>query len=123
MSVLFSELLVPGWADGEKIGLSEVTGDIALPCHKVDGEIFFDENPTSVALAKSLCAQCPMVAACLQGALSRAEPCGVWGGELFVEGRVVSAKRSVGRPRRSEVTSVSEVVEVADEQGAVALAS
>ena len=44
-----------------------------------------------------------MKAACLEGALSRQEPCGVWGGELFVEGQIVAAKRTVGRPRITPV--------------------
>src|ERR1019366_7424312 len=99
MAVLFSELLIPGWADGEMIGLSEVTGEISLPCHNSDPELFFDESPARVALAKSLCGTCPMKVACLEAALSRQEPCGVWGGELFVDGQTVIAKRTVGRPR------------------------
>ena len=36
---------------------------------------------------------------CLEGALSRQEPCGVWGGELFEEGVVIAEKRLPGRPR------------------------
>jgi WhiB family redox-sensing transcriptional regulator len=35
----------------------------------------------------------------LEGAISRAEPCGVWGGELFDEGKIITAKRKAGRPR------------------------
>jgi len=103
MAVLFSELLVPGWADGEMIGLSDVTGDISLPCHNSAADLFFDEAPARVAMAKSLCASCPMQAACFAGALSRQEPCGVWGGELFVDGSIVAAKRTVGRPRMTPV--------------------
>ena len=99
MAVLFSELLIPGWADGEMIGLNEVTGEISLPCHGAEAELFFDESPARIAQAKTLCATCPMKAACLEGALSRQEPCGVWGGELFVDGQTVIAKRTVGRPR------------------------
>ena len=30
----------------------------------------------------------------------RREPWGVWGGEVFVEGRVVAVKRGRGRPRK-----------------------
>ena len=99
MAVLFSELLVPGWAEGKMIGISDVTGDISLPCHNADPDLFFDEAADRVAAAKSLCGTCPMQAACLEAALSRSEPCGVWGGELFVEGQTVVAKRTVGRPR------------------------
>ena len=101
MTVLFSELLVPGWADEKMIGLNDVTGEIALPCHSADPELFFAEDQASISAAKAACAKCPMIAACLEGAISRMEPCGVWGGELFVDGRAVAAKRTVGRPRRT----------------------
>jgi len=114
VAVLFSELLVPGWAEGERIGLDAVTGEIALPCHSADPELFFDEAPARVALAKSLCGGCAMRTACLEGAISREEPCGVWGGELFVEGEIVAAKRTVGRPRLN-TTPVTEYAITADE--------
>jgi len=107
VSVLFSELLVPGWAQGgeAKIGLGAVTsttgelGEFSLPCHTADPELFFSEESVQIAIAKSLCQSCPMQRACLDGALSRSEPAGVWGGELFDAGKVISAKRGVGRPR------------------------
>jgi WhiB family redox-sensing transcriptional regulator len=119
MAVLFSELLVPGWAEGSMIGLGDVTGDVSLPCHNAEPELFFDETPSRIALAKSLCGGCPMKSACLEGAMSRKEPCGVWGGELFVEGEVVSAKRSVGRPRLNPVivTELVAPVSVAEVNG------
>ncbi len=150
MTVLFSELLVPGWAQGPtaKIGLGDVTWAYedapvisytdytanstantanqsyqakvaykradnpfapdttqapkisSLPCHSADPELFFSEQPAVIAQAKALCGSCPMKAKCLQGALSRAEPVGVWGGELFDEGQVIQSKRSPGRPAK-----------------------
>ena len=147
MSVLFSELLVPGWAEGPtaKIGLSDVTwafdeapvitykdykrtdnstvgvgtesksGEIkspaikspaiksmkvVIPCHSADPELFFSEEKEAIAQAKTLCGGCPMKAKCLTGALSRAEPAGVWGGELFDDGQVIQAKRMPGRPAK-----------------------
>ena len=142
MSVLFSELLVPGWAEGPtaKIGLGDVTwafdeapvitykdykrtdnstvgvGSISkaneiqspviksmkvvIPCHSADPELFFSEDKEVIAQAKALCGGCPMKAKCLTAALSRAEPCGVWGGELFDEGQVIQAKRMPGRPAK-----------------------
>ena len=106
VSVLFSELLIPGWAeDSDMIGLGEVTGaygsDIAfaLPCHNADPELFFSEKQAEVDIAKSLCGACPVRSQCLDAALSRQEPCGVWGGELFEDGLVIARKRTVGRPR------------------------
>ena len=107
MTVLLSELLVPGWAEGESamIGLDAVTGiygdenAFTLPCHNSDPELFFSEKSEEIAYAKTLCGTCPVKRECLQGALSRKEPCGVWGGELLDEGVVISAKRLPGRPR------------------------
>ena len=137
MSVLFSELLVPGWAEGPtaKIGLGDVTWafdeapvitykdykrtdnstvgvgsigtaneiksmKVVIPCHSADPELFFSEEKEVIAQAKTLCAGCPMKAKCLTGALSRAEPAGVWGGELFDNGQVIQAKRMPGRPAK-----------------------
>ena len=107
MTVLFSELLVPGWAEGDNafIGLDAVTGiygdqrSFNLPCHNANPELFFSEKNEEIAYAKSLCAACPVKKECLEGALSRKEPCGVWGGELFEDGQVILRKRKAGRPR------------------------
>jgi len=46
-----------------------------------------------------------MQARCLEGALSRGEPCGIWGGELFEDGRVIQEKRAPGRPRLVPINS------------------
>jgi WhiB family redox-sensing transcriptional regulator len=74
-----------------------------VPCRSYDPEVFFAETPEDVEYAKALCRGCPLQAACLQGALERREPWGVWGGELFVQGVVVARKRPRGRPRKTEV--------------------
>jgi WhiB family redox-sensing transcriptional regulator len=58
-----------------------------------------------VAEAKSLCGGCPVRAQCLEGALSRQEPAGVWGGELFEEGRIIAKKRKAGRPTLKEIAA------------------
>jgi WhiB family redox-sensing transcriptional regulator len=65
--------------------------------------MYFSEDELAVAEAKSLCGGCPVRAQCLVGALSRKEPAGVWGGELFEDGRVIARKRKAGRPTASEV--------------------
>lgn len=71
-----------------------------VPCLTRDPETWFAESPEVLEHAKSLCAPCPLRAMCLQGALERGEPWGVWGGELFDRGRVIPRKRTVGRPRK-----------------------
>lgn len=100
MSVVLSEFLIPGWADGEGAPASPVNGT-DLPCHFADPELFFADTTNRLEEAKALCLMCPLQSACLAGALSRREPCGVWGGQIFEDGVVVAAKRSPGRPRAS----------------------
>ena len=73
-----------------------------LPCRSNDPELWFAEQSVHIEQAKAMCRQCPLVAACLAGALERAEPWGVWGGEVFVDGAVVARKRGRGRPRKDE---------------------
>jgi WhiB family redox-sensing transcriptional regulator len=68
-------------------------------------DLFFAESPQDVARAKELCRDCPVRAACLADALDRAEPWGVWGGELFLRGVVVPAKRARGRPRKDSLAA------------------
>jgi len=43
--------------------------------------------------------------ACLAGALQRAEPAGVWGGELLLRGVVIADKRPRGRPRKANLAA------------------
>lgn len=76
-------------------------GGAELPCRARDADLWFAERPAEVELARSLCGPCPLRADCLAGALARAEPWGVWGGQLLVRGAVVGTKRGRGRPRRS----------------------
>lgn len=97
MSVLASDLLIPGWAEGIDAPHAPVYGE-ALPCHKVDPEIFFSEFPETIAIAQAVCATCPLQRSCLEGALSRNEPWGVWGGAIVDKGRVIAEKRIAGRP-------------------------
>ena len=70
----------------------------ALPCRDQDPDLGFAESPALLEQAKRLCTECPVRAACLAGALDRAEPWGVWGGEIFDRGVVIARKRPRGRP-------------------------
>jgi len=74
-----------------------------LACGVHGPELFFSELPADIEHAKSLCQECPVRPECLDGALERREPWGVWGGELFVHGVIVARKRPRGRPRKSGV--------------------
>jgi WhiB family transcriptional regulator, redox-sensing transcriptional regulator len=79
--------------------------DEQLPCRTHDAELFFAESPADVEYAKSLCQGCPLRHECLDGALERREPWGVWGGELLVQGAIVPRKRPPGRPRKAEAVA------------------
>ena len=81
------------------------TAGDGIPCRENDAEMWFAESPADVEFAKSLCRTCPAVRACLAGAIDRAEPWGVWGGELFIQGAIVARKRPRGRPRKNPVAA------------------
>ena len=82
-------------------GLGNLPVGRDLPCTE-DPELFFAEAPSDVEAAKALCQGCRIRVACLEGALDRREPWGVWGGELLLRGTVVPRKRPRGRPRKED---------------------
>jgi WhiB family redox-sensing transcriptional regulator len=64
-------------------------------------DLFFSESIPDIIQAKAICARCPVRLPCLEGALARREPWGVWGGQLFVNGRILPKKRPRGRPPKN----------------------
>ncbi|AJF70434.1 MULTISPECIES: WhiB family transcriptional regulator [Streptomyces] len=70
-------------------------------CAGQDPDIFFPEGdlgPTLPQLtkAKQICARCPLIHSCLQGALERGEEHGVWGGLSTAERHELTARRAPG---------------------------
>lgn len=74
-----------------------------LPCRRHPVDLWFADRPADVEQAKQLCRDCPLQPSCLRGALERREPWGVWGGQLFENGRILAYKRPRGRPRKTAV--------------------
>jgi WhiB family redox-sensing transcriptional regulator len=70
-----------------------------LPCSD-NVALWFSEQPADLELAKASCQTCSLRGPCLAGAVERAEPFGVWGGEIFEKGKIVAFKRPRGHPSR-----------------------
>ncbi len=77
--------------------------------------LFFSDDDYELARAKSICSACGLKESCLNDAVERQEPYGVWGGKLVLDGVPVEFKRKRGRPRKHPVP-----VLVVDEVPAVA---
>jgi len=77
--------------------------------------LFFSDEIQDIARAKAICNLCSLIEPCLEGALARREPCGVWGGQLFANGKVLAQKRKRGRPPKNPrpVEPVSELIATA----------
>jgi WhiB family redox-sensing transcriptional regulator len=86
-----------------------------LPCVEAGPDLYFSESPAELEAAKLLCQPCPVKATCLAGAIERAEPWGVWGGEVFNLGRPVPFKRPRGRPRKNAVAPAPVGLPASDE--------
>ncbi|HLN69147.1 MAG TPA: WhiB family transcriptional regulator [Streptosporangiaceae bacterium] len=71
-----------------------------LPCQREDSRLWFSDLPADLDRARAHCQPCPLREPCLEGAIERGEPCGVWGGEIFAKGAIIAQKRPRGRPRR-----------------------
>jgi len=68
---------------------------LGVPTH-----VFFSDDLGDIAQAKRICADCPVLESCLEGAMNRREPWGVWGGQLFRNGHILANKRRRGRPSK-----------------------
>ena len=67
------------------------------PCSQADPELFFPdahESRANVALAKRVCAACPVRQECLEWALDRGEKFGIYGGLTSTQRREVLRQRA-----------------------------
>jgi WhiB family redox-sensing transcriptional regulator len=90
--------------------LAEAIDDISpavranAACNDLQGSltgVFFSEELQDIAAAKAICASCPVILDCLEGAIDRHEPWGVWGGQMFLNGKILATKRRRGRPPKT----------------------
>ena len=71
-------------------------------CVKADRNLFFSHKTKDIAQAMNICANCSVLAQCLETALDHQETDGVWGGQLFRRGKILASKRDRGRPLKNE---------------------
>lgn len=76
------------------------SGRGTVPCATLDSDLWFADDQVGIDRAQALCQRCPLQVDCLEGAIARREPFGVWGGELFHKGQVVAQRQPKGRPRK-----------------------
>jgi WhiB family redox-sensing transcriptional regulator len=82
-----------------------MNADKTPECYKHDPEMMFPDAGRGVLsvgerAAKQVCKVCPIRDQCLQGALDREEPHGVWGGMTEQERRVILSKRARDEQRK-----------------------
>jgi len=90
--------------------LADVVDDISpavradAACNDLQGSltgVFFSEELQDIAAAKEICSTCPVMLECLEGAIDRHEPWGGWGGQMFLNGKILATKRRRGRPPKT----------------------
>ncbi len=67
-------------------------------CAGLEPDQFFPEDDATLALARNVCAGCPLRDICRELGLARGES-GVWGGLLLESGKVLERVPAMGRPR------------------------
>jgi WhiB family transcriptional regulator, redox-sensing transcriptional regulator len=70
--------------------------------------LFFSEQLDDIARAKAFCRGCVVREECLDAAVDRREPWGVWGGEIIVNGKILAQKRKRGRPPKVRPPEIME---------------
>ncbi len=89
----------------------DLMDEVLIPACSDAPEQFFSEDPYELEQAKLVCRVCPVREDCLNGALERREPWGVWGGAIFDRGRIIAYKRPSGRPSSQLSTIDSRTVD------------
>jgi WhiB family redox-sensing transcriptional regulator len=74
----------------------DLTWKLAGACRSASTDTFYPASDTDADPAKAICATCRVAEQCLEYALARREPEGIWGGRTFAE------RRSIIRRRREQ---------------------
>jgi WhiB family transcriptional regulator, redox-sensing transcriptional regulator len=74
----------------------DLTWKLAGACRFASTDLFYPASDADAGPAKAVCGTCRVAEQCLEYALGRREPEGIWGGHTFAE------RRSVLRRRREQ---------------------
>jgi WhiB family redox-sensing transcriptional regulator len=84
-------------------------------CAQVDPELWFPEKGGDIgANAKRVCAACPVVAECLEYAVTTFQRYGVWGGKSDAQLVRIRVQRGIANPAASNRVPVDEVYRLSD---------
>jgi len=91
---------LPGLAGTALVGTAAEAVAALGACRDLGPALFSSDDLDDIISAKRLCQGCPVQSDCLSEAVARGERYGIWGGQLFEEGRIILSKRRKGRPPR-----------------------
>jgi WhiB family redox-sensing transcriptional regulator len=83
----------------------DLTWKLAGACRAANTDMFYPASDADSGPAKAVCEACPVQEPCLEYALARREPEGVWGGLTFVERRSLLRRRR--ERERAQLAAVS----------------
>lgn len=70
-------------------------------CAQTDPEVFFPDKGGNAAVAKQVCASCPVSQQCLDYAIANDEPHGIWGGLSDRQRRAEKHRREHQKARKA----------------------
>jgi WhiB family redox-sensing transcriptional regulator len=82
----------------------DLTWKLAGACRFGSTDLFYPASDADAGPAKAVCDTCQVADECLEYALARREPEGIWGGHTFAERRSILRRR---RERERAAVSVS----------------
>jgi WhiB family redox-sensing transcriptional regulator len=81
----------------------DLTWKLAGACRFASTDLFYPASDADAEPAKAVCGTCRVADQCLEYALERREPEGIWGGHTFAERRSILRRRRERERERAKV--------------------
>jgi WhiB family redox-sensing transcriptional regulator len=84
----------------------DLTWKLAGACRFASTDLFYPASDSDADPAKAVCESCRVADECLEYALARREPEGIWGGRTFAERRsILRRRRERERAKESAISA------------------